>query len=215
MAQLTRFRRWVSRRFRPRRMARFVERMGIREDTSVLDVGGTDAIWSLLPLRPRLVILNRHPRRRALGHTVVGDGRYLPFPDGAVDVVFSNSVIEHVGGRDAQQRFADECRRVGRGYYVQTPSRAFPFEPHAMGFFLHWLPRKWQISAVRWCSLWGLMTRPSREGAEAMVDGLHLLTESDLRRLFPDAEIWVERVLGMAKSLVAVRYADRGLDERP
>jgi hypothetical protein len=34
-----------------------------------------------------------------------------------------------------------------------------------------------------------------------------LLTESDLRRLFPDAEIHKERMFGVTKSLMAVRPA--------
>jgi ubiquinone/menaquinone biosynthesis C-methylase UbiE len=62
---------------------------------------------------------------------VAGDGRALPFKSHSFDWVFSNAVIEHVGGLDRQELFASESRRVARkGYFVATPNRRFPIEPH-------------------------------------------------------------------------------------
>src|SRR5207237_8356757 len=46
------------------------------------------------------------------------------------DVVFSNSVIEHVGNADKRKEFAREVLRLGRSYWVQTPSMWFPMEAH-------------------------------------------------------------------------------------
>ena len=61
----------------------------------------------------------------------VGDAVDMPgISDGAFDVVFSNSVIEHVETYENQRRMAAEIRRVGRRYFVQTPNRHFPLEPH-------------------------------------------------------------------------------------
>src|SRR6185503_89682 len=42
---------------------------------------------------------------------VQGDGQRLPFRDGSFDVVFSHSVIEHVGSAESYLR---ECHRVLR-----------------------------------------------------------------------------------------------------
>ena len=61
---------------------------------------------------------------------VVADGCHLPFADDAFDMAFSNSVIEHVPDHEA---FSRELARVGRSYYVQTPNKWFPIEPHARG----------------------------------------------------------------------------------
>ena len=44
--------------------------------------------------------------------SMVADGRSLPFETGSFEWVFSNAVIEHVGGWKDQVRFAQEIRRV-------------------------------------------------------------------------------------------------------
>ncbi|MEM2045934.1 MAG: class I SAM-dependent methyltransferase, partial [Candidatus Bathyarchaeia archaeon] len=57
---------------------------------------------------------------------IIGDARCMPFKDKSFDVVFSNSVIEHVGNYDDQKMCAEEIRRVGKCYFVQTPNFYFP-----------------------------------------------------------------------------------------
>jgi hypothetical protein len=77
--------------------------------------------------------------------TTFGDARSLPFDDKSFDYVFSNAVIEHVGGPAGAQRMLEESRRVARlGAYHTTPDRWFPIETHTQVPFLHWLPHAWQ-----------------------------------------------------------------------
>jgi len=203
----------LSRRFRTRRMARCVEELGIGPDTRVLDVGGTLDIWQLAPLRPRLVILNepRAIEARDGVPVVCANGCALPFPDASFDVVFSNSVIEHVGNAENQARFAAEVRRVGRAYWVQTPNRHYFLEPHLLTPFVHWLPRSWQARVVRWGTVWEWIVRPSPDRRDYYLEhyltSVPLLAARDLGRLFPGAHILRERFLGRAKSLVAYRRA--------
>jgi hypothetical protein len=93
---------------------------------------------------------------------------------------------------------------VGRRYYVQTPSRWFPIEPHLMTPLIHYLPRRIQRKLLRNFTVWGVLVRPTPEGCDAFLRDIRLMTAGELRRLFPAAEIWRERALGLVKSLIAV-----------
>jgi hypothetical protein len=199
------------RRFRSRRMRAFAETFEISCETRVLDVGGTPSIWGLLEVSPRVTFLNMpHGSADLKGiDAVFGSGCELPFPDQSFDIVFSNSVIEHVGARAEQQRFADEVRRVGRRYYVQTPNRRFPIEPHLLTPFIHFLPRSWQSAIVRRFTVWQWMERPSEDRRSYYVEhylrDIRLLSRRDVAGLFPGAAIVRERWFGLTKSLIAVR----------
>ena len=201
----------ISRHFRRRRMQRFASEFAITAATRILDIGGTPDCWALLEERPIVTLLNT-PRARSdlagAAHWVAGDGRCLPFRDGAFDVVFSNSVIEHVGDRQSQQRFAGEVARVGRGFWVQTPNRWFPVEQHLFTPFIHWLPKGWQRSLVPWCVWrWVVPVTPDRRRfyLEHYLTDVRLLAPSELRALFPGARMIRERLCGLTKSLVAIK----------
>jgi hypothetical protein len=202
----------VSLHFRRRRMERCAAELCLTSNTRVLDIGGTPDYWRLLAAPPRLVLLNT-PRAAAdlagAQAWVAGDGRALPFRDAAFDVVFSNSVIEHVGDAASQRQFANEVARVGRSYWVQTPNRWFPVEQHLLTPFIHWLPRRWQRALVPRFNWWRLLVPVSADRRDFYIQhylrDVRLLGPSQLRALFPEARILRERVLGVAKSLVAVR----------
>ena len=202
----------LQRRFRARRMALLARTLGLTPDMRVLDVGGTLDIWRLAPVTPRLVLLNQSRARHEIGpgeSVVLGDGVALPFADQSFDIVFSNSVIEHVGDRAAQARFAQEIARVGKRYWVQTPNRYFPVEHHLWTPFVHWLPRSWQRALLPRFSVWQVLTRPDAVSRAFYIghylDSIRLLSASDLEALFPAATILRERTLGWTKSLIASR----------
>ena len=193
-------------------MRRFAAEFALSDGTRVLDVGGTPDNWRLLEVKPNLTILNMPRAGEEIGDTawVAGDGRRLPFRDGAFDIVFSNSVIEHVGEASDQAAFAGEIARVGRRYWVQTPNRWFPLEQHLLTPFVHWLPKHWQAPIVRRFTIWAALIRPSpdrrRFYLEHYLREVRLLDANQLARLFPDAAIQRERFLGLSKSLLAIRH---------
>ena len=196
-------------------MERFARQLGITPATRVLDIGGTPECWELLAERPRVTLLNTPRAAEEVGRAaawVAGDGRALPFRDGAFDVVFSNSVIEHVGDGESQRRFAREVARVGRGYWVQTPNRWFPVEQHLITPLVHWLPRRWQRAIVPRCNLWSLLVRvtPDRRRfyIEHYLSDVRLLSAGEVSELFPGASVIRERVLGWTKSLIACAAPD-------
>jgi SAM-dependent methyltransferase len=191
-------------------MARFVRELAITADTRVLDVGGTPETWDLVAVRPRVTLLNT-PRTRgelaAADSWVAGDGRALPFRDRAFDVVFSNSVIEHVGDAESQRRFAREVTRVGCAFWVQTPNRWFPVEQHLLTPLIHWLPKPLQRRIVPRFTMWSALVRPTADRREFYLrhylDEVRLLSAADLRALFPSARLIRERFCGWTKSLIA------------
>jgi hypothetical protein len=200
------------RRFRARRMQDFIRSFGVTSETRILDVGGTPANWLLSEVHPQVTLLNmpRGQERGEPGFTFVsGDGCQLPFADQSFEIVFSNSVIEHVGAPSQQRRFADEVRRVGKHYWVQTPNRWFPLEPHLLTPLVHWLPRNIQkIWVTRW-TVWDWVERPSPDRRDFYIqhflDDIRLLSASELAALFPDGETLRERSFGCTKSLIAVK----------
>jgi len=200
------------RHFRSKRMVQFAQLLRVAPHTSVLDVGGDLFNWSLLPVRPRLTILNVSVGavREREATFIIGDGRRLPFRDCAFDIAFSNSVIEHVGNAGDQQLFAREIARVGVRYYVQTPNSRFPVEPHVITPFIHFLTKKWQRRLLRNFTVWGLLTRPTAEYCENFLRHVRLLDRKQLRGLFPEAQIHQEKFLGLTKSLIAVGGATGG-----
>src|SRR5262249_28980554 len=135
----------------------FVELMQPERAQQILDVGGTGEAWSATDYAQKIILLNLQPPgpadRRCL--CVQGDARQMPFADDTFDLVFSNSVIEHVGGPAEQRQFALEIRRVARRYWVQAPNRNFPIEPHFLFPWFQFLPARLKLFVgQRWPFSW-------------------------------------------------------------
>lgn len=191
-------------------MALFERTLRPSRDTRVLDVGGSPLIWEFASVRPELTFLNLPSALVSNcpdAGQVAGDGRMLPFRDKSFDIVFSNSVIEHVGTREDQRRFAREVARVGRRYWVQTPNRRFPVELHVMLPLVHYFPKALQRAILKRFTIWERLAHPTAEQRASYVDHflneLNLLDTRTLRLLFPDACILSEPFLGVAKSIIA------------
>ena len=130
---------------------------------------------------------------------VVGDGRQLPFKDNEFQIVFSNSVIEHLGDLLSQQKFAKEIARVGVNYFVQTPYKYFFMETHFMLPLIQFIPRTYRRMIARIFTNFGLVH------SEEELTSIRLLSYLDMKSLFPDAVILREKILFMTKSLIAVK----------
>lgn len=176
----------------------------------ILDVGGTESFWERMGFldggTARVTILNLEAPAARSPHveTVSGDACAMPmFEDGSFDVVFSNSVIEHVGAIDRQRAMAREIQRIGQRYFVQTPNRHFPIEPHFMFPFFQFLPESAQIWLLMNLNLSFGGRSESREAARATARSVTLMDERSFVGCFDGARIWHERFLGLTKSFVA------------
>lgn len=174
----------------------------------LLDVGGNHLYWTTVGMlsadEVEITVLNLDEEPRPDLRIVRGDARNMPeFADGSFDIVFSNSVIEHVGTFEDQQAMAREVARVGKRFFVQTPNRYFPIEPHFFFPGFQFLPIALRAWLVRHVDL-GFSKRTSdRQEARERVESIQLLSHGNMRRLFPNAEIYHERFAGMTKSFVA------------
>ncbi len=197
-------------RFRKRRFRLFESLLEpLPRPVRILDVGGREDFWRQMgavgtaDLEISLLNLTPDAAPGALP-TVIGDAREMSrFGDREFDVVFSNSVIEHLGHLADQRRMAAEVRRVGARYFVQTPNRWFPIEPHFFFPGFQFLPLATRIALVRRFALGYHEALPDPADARRAVTEIRLLGAGELRELFPDARIHRERVLGTTKSLIA------------
>ena len=177
----------------------------------ILDIGGTQQFWDLMlgddATDFRVTLLNIEHQKVSSSRFVstAGDARSIPqFAAASFDVVFSNSVIEHVGDYEAQRKMANEIQRVGKRYFVQTPNKRFPLEPHFLFPWFQYLPvsvRAWMVNHfdVGW-----YRRIPDRAAARAEVESIQLLTRRRFAALFPGARIHEERIAGLTKSFVAI-----------
>jgi hypothetical protein len=203
----------VATRLRRQRFQLFLDMLTDRPGpVSVLDVGGSQGYWEMMlagaPLgdRLRVTLLNVSPQAVSLPNfsAMVGDGRSMrQFADKQFDIVFSNSTIEHVGGSEDQRRMADEVKRVGKRYYLQTPNRYFPIEPHFLFPGFQFLPLGVRAWLLQHFDLGSTLRQRDLERARAEVAGIRLLSKAEVRELFPEAVIHEERVYGLVKSFVA------------
>jgi hypothetical protein len=196
--------------FREKRGRLFLELFAPRETTRILDIGGNVYDWRDVPIESRITVLNVAPTDSSPEYPdrfdyVQGDGRALPFEDQSYDLVYANSVIEHLRTFEDQRRFASEVLRVGRQVFVQTPNRWFPVEPHFVTVFLHFLPKRVQRLMLPRLSFRGLFRSGDDANLQALFEELRLLSARELAELFPGCQIHRERLLGLTKSLIAIR----------
>jgi SAM-dependent methyltransferase len=195
----------ISLRSRERKLRLFMDELQPTAETTVLDVGADELGFGdgegcgtlnffeeRYPWPERITALGLHDgagfrARYPQIDYVQGDACALPFPDGAFDVVFSNAVVEHVGGRDRQRKLVAEALRVGRRVFITTPNRRVPIEVHTRLPLVHWLPDAASHSAYR------------AAGKEFATD-VHLLTRRSFRDLFPGRV----RIVSLGLTLVAI-----------
>ncbi len=189
-------------------------------DIVVLDVGGRPDYWGNVGLgriaRIELVNSSQAELDRGMAgaegglfHPRVGDARDLSdHATGSVDLVHSNSVIEHVGGWSDMRAMADEMMRVGRAGWVQTPAWEFPVEPHFRAPFLHWFgaPLRARMLSL---SVEKRYRRMDRDKRRRRVEMINLVSRAEARALFPGCALRVERVI-LAKSYV-MRWMPEGV----
>ncbi|GGK79311.1 hypothetical protein Sme01_21960 [Sphaerisporangium melleum] len=195
---------------RARRWQWFAQRFPDLSEMSVIDLGGTAGAWLRAPVRPahvQIVNLEKPPANLPPWLKAdVADACDLPAAilGTKYDLVFSNAVIEHVGGHLRRQLFADAVHHLADRHWVQTPYRYFPVEPHFLFPGFQYLPIAARTSLLR---RWPLVHTPTsdRDAARNIVMEVELLSITEMRHYFPSSQIRFERLAGLVKSVIAIR----------
>lgn len=217
---------YYRRNARAKRAKIFLSAFDLNHRVNILDLGGGDGsyIHSILKDHPQCNIYiadiltdDLRKAKTEYGYETIelNESGKLDFEDQYFDIVFCNSVIEHVtvdkkdiyqkisksqfenAAYQRQEKFAEEIRRVGKQYYVQTPNKFFIIESHS--WFLNvypFLSRSSQIKLLNFLGkFWPKSTTPD----------WNLLTSKKMKLFFPESEIVNEKSLGMTKSLIAIK----------
>ncbi|MGP3917542.1 hypothetical protein [Nonomuraea sp. 10N515B] len=123
---------------------------------------------------------------------------------GDYDLVYSNAVIEHVGGHLRRERFAENVRSLADRHWVQCPYRYFPIEPHVLFPGFQFLPVAARTTVI---SHWPLVHTTPGNRLAALRDAMEveLLSVTEMRYYFPTSQLRYERMGGLIKSMIAVQ----------
>jgi hypothetical protein len=200
-------------RFRARRFKKFeAQLLKFNRPIRILDIGGTECYWENrgFHLRSNIVItlLNLNKTEAKYDHfkPVIGNATDLSdYKEDEFDIVFSNSVIEHLFTWENQQKMAEECQRVGKHHFIQTPNKYFFIEPHYRLPLFNFLPKK--------IAYFLLTKTPVAHGhrwdhnrATRWLSEIQLLSLNQFQKLFPNSTMSKEKFLGMTKSFTVHNF---------
>jgi len=201
----------LSSKFRRKRFNIFqiyIAKVGLT-NPKILDVGGTEDYWNKINLifgtnfQPIINNISKDELDQGNFSVIVDDCKSLSsIKDNTFDIAYSNSVIEHLSTFEEQQEMADNLKRVSKYYFVQTPAFIFPFEPHFLFPFFHWLPRRIKIWLILHFSLGWFKKCTNKIDAELLVNSIRILKKRELKILFKDAALIKEKFLMMSKSYI-------------
>jgi len=210
----------ISNYFRKRRFGFFTNFMNQVSPNNgplrILDIGGTQQYWlnmgMILAPQTEIILLNLYKNEVSEPgfSSIVGDACNLSgINDQSIDIVFSNSVIEHLYTKEQQQKMANEVARVGKSYFIQTPNKYFLIEPHWLFPLFQFLPFTVQVFLTQHFTLGNIKKTKSKEAAIKLVKEVRLLSRNELAFFFNDAKIYKEKLLGITKSFTAYKIANK------
>lgn len=190
-----------------------IEKLIQKDHFEILDIGGDIQYWKNIGWQHpacKIHLLNLYESQVPENEShqfssSVGNGLSLEYKKGEVDLIFSNSVIEHVGSYQNQQIFANEVRRVSDKYIVQTPSIWFPLEPHSLIPLFQFLPHSIRAILIMTFNINYFPKAKTYTSAFIVSHSTLMFTYKRFKQLFPEAEIQVERFLGIPKSYTAIK----------
>jgi len=194
-------------KFRKKRFSFFLKKFdSLNKPITLLDIGGKINFWENRGLAGNndyiITIINIEKEKSNYSNIncLIGDATNLnQFNNKSFDIVHSNSVIEHLYNFENQKKMASEIMRVGQKYIVQTPNKYFFIEPHYLLPFFNIVPEKLKYLILTKTKL-SRLKKWDKNFAKQYIKEIRLLSEKEMKTLFPNSKIYFEKFLGMNKS---------------
>ncbi len=207
----------INQKFREKRFKFFLslfENIKSDKPVRILDIGGEESYWERMnfvqnneDVHITLLNLTQVPTKYPNLLSIKGDACDLSeFKDKEFDIVFSNSVIEHLYTKENQQKMANDAIRIGKNYYVQTPNYYFPIEPHWIFPGFQFLPFNTRVFLTHHFALGNFSKITNKNEAKRLVSEISLLTEKEMKALFPGGKVYREMFMGFKKSVAMYQF---------
>ena len=201
----------VSYRLRKKRFEFFSEFCSkLKKPVKILDLGGSDYHWRNSRFRDNMnfhiTIVNTEQqnikdlRNLSFIKKDIRDLNY--FDDKEFDLVYSNSLFEHINSFDEQKKLAWEIRRIGIHYFIQTPNFYFPIEPHFLFPFFQFLPESMKTMLIMKFNLGWYKKQKDDIKARELACSVRLLKKGELKQIFPGGKIYSEKYFLLNKSFI-------------
>ena len=207
------YRRTLGKKFRQKRFKIFLDKIKlINGPIRILDIGGKFNFWEDMGIKKlfdineqisiTLINLNKENIKHDSFTSIIGNATDLKqFNDNEFDIVFSNSVIEHLFNYEEQRKMANESMRVATNYFIQTPNKYFLIEPHYFFPLFQFMPyglKKFFMMKTKFV----LGKFHDKKSVQRAHDEIRLLSKKELNNLFPDGKIYNEKIFGFNKSFM-------------
>ncbi|MBK8551911.1 MAG: class I SAM-dependent methyltransferase [Ignavibacteria bacterium] len=201
----------ISKQLREKRLKFFSEFCSrFEKPVNILDLGGSDYHWRNSEFINNkdfhITVVNteeqntKELRNFSFIKRDVTDLKF--FEDKEYDVVYSNSLLEHINNFDEQRKLAEEVMRIGRHYFVQTPNYYFPVEPHFLFPFFQFLPAEMKVNLIKKYDLGWFKKEVDAVRANELANSVRLLKERELKKIFPNGKIFYEKYFLLKKSFI-------------
>jgi ubiquinone/menaquinone biosynthesis C-methylase UbiE len=200
-------------KFRQKRLKSFKEIVKkMEKPITILDIGGSEIFWKNLNFHNdnniHIKVLNITDTKTNYSNIefICGDALDLNmYKDNIFDIVFSNSMIEHLYSKEKQMKVTKDIIRIGRYHYIQTPNKFFFMEPHYLLPYFQFFPRKIKYIILTRTKL-SRFKYWEKSMAKQYLEEIRLISEHEMKIFFPDSILLKENFFGLTKSFTAHNF---------
>ncbi len=201
----------ISSKLRKKRFKFFEEYCGqFKKPLHILDLGGSDYHWRSSIFENNkdyhITLLNVENQNlsglKNFSYIRLDVSELDYFGDREFELIYSNSLIEHLPSFEEQKKLGKEIMRIGKRYFVQTPNLNFPVEPHFLFPFFQFLPEETKVKLLMKHNLGWYEKQKVKSAAQELARSINMLNKKKLPEIFPDSKIRSEHFFLLTKSFI-------------